>query len=428
MLKKYVLLPLLSFISLTVFTQSPTTMYVQGATLYDKCGNEITLHGVNYPVLDDWAFPASVEVSSEIAQSGANAVRIQWYIDYGQPGRPAYALKDLDTVISRIARLDMIPIVELHDYTCQTGMSELGAEIVPWFTQNEVLNLIDKHKAYLIINLANEYGYVNWAGNVNAAQTQFQTAYANAVIALRNAGINVPIMIDAPDCGTSSNRLVDVAAGIHSADPLGNVLFSVHAYWYGYAQNDSLTMRNYIQQMAGSGYCFLLGEVANYQDDGSYCTYSLDYTAILHSATDSKIGWLVWAWYKDGCAARQVTSTGNFTNLTAYGNDVIHNSTYGLMHIAERSPYLLYDNCTMGIAAYMDTPIRVFPNPASNYIKIENEHAGYARYALLDLSGRNVLSMVSSNAVCQFDVSELAAGYYTLLRNEKAVAKVLIGK
>ena len=404
------------------------TMYVQGGTLYDKCGEPVVLHGINYPVMDDWDFPASSEVSDQIALSGANAVRIQWYIDYGQPGRPAYALKDLDTVISRVARLDMIPIIELHDFTCQSDVSQLAGAIVPWYTQADVLQLIEKHKAYLIIDFANEYGAVNWAGDVGAAQTAFQTAYADAVVAMRNAGINVPLMIDAPDCGTSSNRLVDVASGIHAADPAGNVIFSVHAYWYGYAQNDSLTMRNHLQQMGNSGFCFVLGEVANYQDDGSPCTYALDYPAIMHSAMDFNIGWLVWAWYKDGCAARQITTAGSFANLTPFGQDVIHHSDYGLMHVAQRSPYLLNNGCVgLGVTEPAAEILSVYPNPAGDFIRVTGMSAsGEAVYSLTDISGRMVFSEKYVGTDYQISLAGLAPGCYILLQNGRPVTRVLV--
>lgn len=405
-----------------------TTMYVQDNTLYDRCGQQVVLRGVNYPVLDDWNFPASSEVTAEIAQSGANAVRIQWYIDYGQVGRPAYALKDLDTVISRVARMDMIPIVELHDFTCQAGMGELATDVVPWFTQPDVLALIDKHKSYLIINLANEYGHVNWAGNVPTAQAAFQSAYTGAVSALRTAGINVPIMIDAPDCGTSSNRLVDVGTAIRNADPLRNIIFSVHTYWYAYANNDSLTMRGHLQQMASSGLCFILGEVANFQDDGSFCTYSLDYTAILHDAESLKLGWLIWSWYKDGCAARQISSNGTYANLTPFGTDVIHNSEYGLLHASEKSPYLLNDGCMpMGVEEAAQPAVRIYPNPAREWVTLEGlSHTDTKVYALVDVTGRTVYTSQLSGNHIQLSVSGLRAGWYAVTQDGKTIGKLVV--
>jgi len=403
------------------------TMYVQGNTLYDKCGSPVVLHGVNYPVLDDWSFPATSEVSAQIEQSGANAVRIQWYINYGQ-NRPAYALKDLDTVISRIARLDMIPIVELHDYTCQSGFGELAANVVPWYTQADMLALIDKHKAYLIINFANEYGAVNWAADPAAAQNSFQTAYGNAVNAMRTAGIDVPLMIDAPDCGTSSNRLLNVASALRAADPQDNLIFSVHAYWYGYANNDSLTMRNHIQQMANSGSCFMLGEVANFQDDnGTYCTYALNYTSILRSAESFKVGWLIWSWYKDGCAARQMTTAGNFASLTPFGQNVIHNSVFGLKTVAQRSPYLVNNGCTpLGVEETAAHSISVFPNPATGYIQVQGPVSETALYTLADIAGRTVYAQRLTGASVTISVEGLPQGWYTLNRNGKFLKKIIV--
>lgn len=406
------------------------TMYVDGFLLRDKCGNIVTLHGVNYPVMDDWEFPNTSEVSAQIEQSGANAVRIQWYMDYGQPSRPAYSLADLDTVISRVARLDMIPILELHDYTCAAGFSQLNNNMVPWYTQNAMLALINKHKAYLIINLANEFGHVSWAGNPATAETDFKNAYVAALVSMRGAGIKVPLMIDAPDCGQSADRLMNVASAIHSGDPDHNVLFSVHAYWYGYAQNDSATMRNAIQQMANSNYCFVLGEVGNYQDDGSYCTYSLNYTAILRSAKDLKMGWLIWSWYKDGCNARQMTVAGNYANLTPFGNSVINHPYFGLRNVAQRSPYLVNGACEpAGIEEWTTKNITVYPNPAKDYIQISGLQETNKPISLVDVTGRILYTTIYVGPNAGIPLPDhIPSGCYILLVDGRVFSRIVINK
>ena len=58
------------------------TFYVEGRHLHDPNGKKIILRGINLPLLDDWDFPPNDKLA-DLEQTGANAVRIQWYINYG---------------------------------------------------------------------------------------------------------------------------------------------------------------------------------------------------------------------------------------------------------------------------------------------------------------------------------------------------------
>src|SRR5687767_4792250 len=68
--------------------------YVKGRYLYDNERRKVILRGINLPLLDDWAFPGNDKLG-ELAKTGANAVRIQWYAQYPNPQRPPYKIEDL---------------------------------------------------------------------------------------------------------------------------------------------------------------------------------------------------------------------------------------------------------------------------------------------------------------------------------------------
>src|SRR5919199_1224398 len=76
------------------FTKSDV-FYVKGRFLRDNERRKVILRGINLPLLDDWAFPGTDKLA-ELEKTGANAVRIQWYMQYPQPKypwqpkRPAY--------------------------------------------------------------------------------------------------------------------------------------------------------------------------------------------------------------------------------------------------------------------------------------------------------------------------------------------------
>src|SRR5690242_7377048 len=54
------------------------TFYTEGRHLHDPNGQQIILRGINLPLLDDWSFPPGDKLA-DLEQTGANAVRIEWY-------------------------------------------------------------------------------------------------------------------------------------------------------------------------------------------------------------------------------------------------------------------------------------------------------------------------------------------------------------
>jgi len=166
--------------------------------LYDSLGNKVILRGINLPLLDDWNFPQTDKLA-ELEKTGANAVRIQWYKDYGQSDRPAYTIADLDNFLTRCKTSQIIPVLGLWDLTCNPDVNLLNTQLIPWWTSEPVLNVLKKHQKYLIINLVNELGVYRWANNSTSALNTFNNVYKTAITKIRQH-LHLPLMIDAPDC------------------------------------------------------------------------------------------------------------------------------------------------------------------------------------------------------------------------------------
>jgi len=327
------------------------TLYTSGRFLLSRSGVKVILRGVNLPLLDDWAFPPSNYLSA-IAQSNANAVRIQWYVNYGDSDRPAYSLSDLDNVLTQCARAEMIPILMLADLTCAADTSLLNSELVSWWTSSDVVAVLAKHAAYLVINLANEVGFYHWAGDSQTVLDAYCADYATAFASIRSQGLHCPIMVDAPDCGTSLDVFLAIGQQLIESDPQQNILLSAHAYWAGY---DGMP---FIQQCVNAALPIVFGEIANRQDevvDGQtvYGYYCLDgtgegvtpangftYQALLSTLFHHETGWLAWSWGPDECAARMLSTDGTFAALSPYGEDILNNASYGLATKSHRHKLL----------------------------------------------------------------------------------------
>ncbi len=322
-------------------TVADSVIHTSGKNIISACDSVFLPKGINYSLLDDWDFPANMnngnELSAQIIKANPNIVRIQWYNDYGQASRPAYSLAHLDSVVSRFRRAGIVSVLELHDVTGKNDAAEFQTRVINWWKSAPVLALLQKHKSHILLNIANEYGPISYPPPTYALDPNYATkvvAWAatmqDAIVQLRTAGIEVPIMIDACDYGHDMNSLLNNGVAWNNADPQHNIILSAHAYWDGQtaAQIDAKVL-----QAANSPVPYILGEVANV---GNPCTSTILLADVLQSCKNRGIGWLAWTWYKDNCAARQLSTNGLFTSLSAYGQTVVNNASYGLAATAKK--------------------------------------------------------------------------------------------
>jgi mannan endo-1,4-beta-mannosidase len=392
-MKKFLLF-LVTILLFSVLPAQPSaTIHTSGRYIIGNCGDTLMLKGINYAPYN-WGYSSNQLRIDQIAMTGANSVRLPWYAS----GNPAlYAdYVYLDSAISKCIQADMIPIIELHDETCKNAGGTL-IELANFYTQTPILAIIQKYKHSLIVNVANEALFVNWTGNAAQATLDFQNTYSTIIDNLRTAGIDVPIMIDGPDCGTNLDALASVGLTLIANDPLQNLIFSAHSYWYAFANNDSMTYLNKINNALNANIPFVFGEVANLQDDQQMCQYVLNYKPLLSICESKKIGWLAWSWDNDGCSQRQISSTGNYANLTTYGNVIVNNPVYGTKNTAKRSRFLLSSTCS--------TTAIEHPKNAQNIYQIrEDDEALYIQSrsnSVLEIEIYTLLGQIMLNQTLQ---------------------------
>lgn len=408
MKKSFIILLFIAILG-QMMAQPSATIHTSGRYILGNCGDTLILKGINYAPYN-WGYSSNQLRMDQIALTGANAVRIPWYAS-GTPALYANYVY-LDSAISKCIQKDMIPIVELHDQTCQNSMVNL-IQLANFYTQAPILAIIQKYKHSLILNVANEALFVNWTANPAQASQDFQSTYSAIISTLRAANIEVPIMIDGPDCGTNLDILAYVGPGLIANDPLQNIIFSAHTYWYAFANNDSMTYLNKINHALNSNIPFIFGEVANLQDDQILCQYTLNYKPLLSICEAKKIGWLAWSWDNDGCAQRQISSTGNYANLTTYGDVIVNNAVYGIKNKAKRSRYLLNSDCsTTAIASPLDIHSIYTIREDEESIYIQSLRNVPLSFTLYNLMGQTLLTqIILPKETYQIEKFSLAKGW-----------------
>lgn len=289
--------------------------------------------GVNHATL---YVDRAAEAMPEIARTGANAVRLFWAATHKVP------ITEAETAIEASIVNGMIPILEMHDATGPGNWGKMEA-IISYWTSPAAVSLIKKYQDHLIVNIANE------AGPERGQQyDEFERVYANAVKRLRNAGIRVPIMIDASGWGRDYQVLLDKGPALVDADPDHNLIFSAHLY-DGMSRSQ---IANVLQDAVDRGLPFIIGELANRSPAGS-CGGQLDYVALISEANKRDIGWLAWSWGDDSpdswwntdCWEFDMTRTFSYDSLERWGLEVAVTNPDSIRNKAVRSHFLTEGFC-----------------------------------------------------------------------------------
>jgi len=249
------------------------TMIVKGRHLYTASGEKVVLRGVNEMFI--WSADKTGEtILPEIAKTGANSCRLAW--------TTAGALTEMDQLISNCIKNKMIPIIEMHDATGNWTKLQLCLD---YWKRDDVKAIINKHKKWVLLNIANE------VGGKTPADT-FRLKYIDAVQQLRKAGYDVPLLIDAANWGQDETNILAAWQDIMKADPKKRCMFSVHTYW---DQDAPARLDNLINRVVTDEIPLLFGE-APQPKVGPNCAVDFPYTSFMSQCQAKEIGWLVWSW------------------------------------------------------------------------------------------------------------------------------------
>lgn len=327
------------------------SLYTQGRDLYDYAGNKVILRGINkMSVWDEVEDPAGSISFPEIYKTGANSVRIVWAIRKDlQPGLSDTDPANLDALIATAKANHLIPLIELHD---ATGQWNRIPDLIDYWTQADIVSIIQKNEEYLLINIANEAGEgEDNTGGDPVSEEQFVEVYTEAIQRMRTAGIHTPLVIDASIYGKNLDRLDATANRLIALDPDQNLLFSVHLYW-GIADGaDANFIRSKLEHSVSLGYPLMVGEFSRF---GAFAgagvsvfspNGEIDYKTIIEVCHQHEIGWYTWEWgpgnaFNDPLGvAMDMTPDRLFANLKpGWAEEVAISSPYSIQNTSITPP------------------------------------------------------------------------------------------
>lgn len=263
-----------------IWDQPSIGFHVQGDRLLDASGVPFVMRGVNHGHV--W-FPERMDESLDaIAATGANCVRLvlsnggQWRRVPGQ---------ELANLLDGCRRRGLVAIPEVHDCTGWGEKSDARplSEAVDYWLSPDIREAMAGTESTCILNIANEP-----IGN-GVGDDIYVSENIQAIRRSREAGIRHCIMIDGANWGQDWERTMFARADdILAADPLGNIVFSVHMYeHYGTEE----IVRAYLDRFNGR-LPLVVGEFA--ADHGT--NGDVDEHSILRLTHENGQGCLGWSW------------------------------------------------------------------------------------------------------------------------------------
>lgn len=248
------------------------TMYIEGRHLYSAAGEKVILTGVNEMFV--WSNDKNGErLLPEIAQTGANCVRLVWTEEEGSNVQLAELIKNC-------VDLHMIAMPECHSATGEWDKLDV---CINFWKDPVLLQSVQQNRKWTLVNIGNE------VGDHEVSETEFKEGYKRAIDSLRGWGYTVPLVIDASSWGQNVDIIFSTWEEIQAHDPIHNVLFSVHSYW-----GDTDNYDRVANESVNNGLPIIIGEGPS-PTRYSSCEI-LDYETGLEVCAENEIGILPWSW------------------------------------------------------------------------------------------------------------------------------------
>jgi len=277
--------------------------HISGRNLLDANNNNFIIRGIAHPHI--W-YQSQSSSFANIKAKGANAVRV--VLSGGRWG--VNSASDVMNVIGQCRLNKLICILENHDTTGfgeQAGAVTLAQAVDYW---KSIQSVLTGQETWVIINIGNEP-----IGNNNPAQWTQSTK--DAIIALRQAGFQHTLMVDAPNWGQDWQFVMrDNAPSVFAADTQANTIFSVHMYG---VFNTAQEVNDYINSFVSRGLPLVVGEFGHNHSDGDP-----DENTIMATTQQLGIGWMAWSWSGNSSDVGYLDMVTNFDpNLpTTWGTRV----------------------------------------------------------------------------------------------------------
>ncbi|MGJ8682026.1 cellulase family glycosylhydrolase [Paraglaciecola sp.] len=306
MLLKLKLVYLKNWLGLLLISLVPSVyagITVQRGAVLDSQGKPFVISGFN--VTHAWSPQTTKKAIHSAASFGVNTIRV--VLSNGHIWRKNTP-EEVQGIIQQAKSLGIVTMLEVHE-TTGFGSNDHAisiGQVMPFW-----LSLVDVLKGtegYVMINIGNEP--VHGEGQLK----NWKQPHIDGINLLRDAGLGHLMVVDALSYGQDHERImVKHAADISNADPLHNVLYSVHMYQ---VYPNALKVQQYFNDFKMAKLPLIVGEFGD-EHQGQ----PVDEDAILKLGAEYKVGLLAWSWTGNNTENRHLDLAvkGNPDELSSWG-------------------------------------------------------------------------------------------------------------
>ncbi len=284
-----------------------TGFHVANGRLLDANGNDFVMRGVNHA--HTWYVDRTTQALKDIKATGANTVRV--VLSSGDRWT-RNDVTDVANVIGQCKTNKLICVLEVHDTTGfqeQSGAVSLARAVEYW---KSVQSAMTGQENYVILNIGNE----PWG---NSGYTGWTQATKDAIIALRAAGFEHTLMVDAPNWGQDwAFTMRDNAQSVFAADSRANTVFAIHMYG---VFDTAAEINDYLGRFVSAKLPIVVGEFGDNHSDGNP-----DENTIFATTQQLGLGYLAWSWSGNGGGVEylDMVTSFNAAQLTSWGQRAVN--------------------------------------------------------------------------------------------------------
>jgi len=301
--------------------QPAPVFHTEGGEIYRPDGRLFLARGVNLQYGDNPK--AALPAIAVISKVRANIIRLELRRNTSEDDLRAA----LDAAVK--AKTPVMVFYWESDITCGQDSALLHNDVQDlWLTRWAGVLSERRYQPWLMLNIANEWG------TSKDGFADYIATYTDLIKAFRDKGFRAPIVIDAGDCGQSTESFLEGRGkALEAADPLHNLIVSVHAYnkpWNAPERIDA-----HIDELRAEGVPFILGEFGDRDlvEEGN----AVDHLHLMETAQAQQVGWITWSWKGNGGATRVLDMSESYgeAHLTRRGREIV-DGPYGLKATSRR--------------------------------------------------------------------------------------------
>lgn len=233
--------------------------------IYDTSGQAILMRGTNITFAEN---PTERIKGIAAAKSvGANIVRIQLTKNT--------SANELQTALDQVVEQQLIAMLVFDgpegEIECTRSETHVLAAVEDYWLDRWIPVISqDKYQPHLMINIANKWGPQSiFSAAASLSYGEYVEAYKYFIQQFRLAGLNMPLVIDAPGCGQDHFAFMGGrAAQLLASDKLNNLILSVHAF--GDAWNSRQDIQTNINDLQDLPVPFLITEFGGSEVEGDF--------------------------------------------------------------------------------------------------------------------------------------------------------------